>query len=129
MGNFSEVKDFKKGYFIANVDKELQTKFVVYSYNNNGSSKSETLIVQPLVSYDFTVDFSNENILINSNLQKNPVSINYNVYSVSPSSLRKVKHGVLNHHNSTIQISDLSKGSYILDINSGNKRKSVKFVK
>lgn len=124
-----EVKDFKKGYFIANVDKELQTKFVVYSYNNNGSSKSETLIVQPLVSYDFTVDFSNENILINSNLQKNPVSINYNVYSVSPSSLRKVKHGVLNHHNSTIQISDLSKGSYILDINSGNKRKSVKFVK
>lgn len=124
-----EVKDFKKGYFIANVDKELQTKFVVYSYNNNGSSKSDTLIVQPLVPYDFTVNFSNENILINSNLQKKLIPINYNIYSVSPFSLINVKRGVLNHHNSTIKISDLNNGSYILDINSGNKRKSVKFVK
>ncbi|MGF0098736.1 hypothetical protein ACQRD6_10390 [Prevotella sp. SGI.027] len=124
-----EVKDFQKGYFVANVDKELKTEFVAYSYNNNGSSKSETLIVPPLVSYDFIVDFSNENILINNNLQKKPVSINYNIYSVSPSSLRNVKRGVLNHHGSTIQISDLSNGSYILDISSGNKRKSVKFVK
>ena len=124
-----EVKDFKKGYFVANVDKELYTKFVVYSYNNNGSSKSETLVVQPLVQSDFTVNFSDDNIRINSNLQKESGSINYSIYSSSTSSLMRVKEGVLNSQNPAIQISDLSKGTYILDIKSGNKRKSVKFVK
>jgi hypothetical protein len=124
-----EVKDFKKGYFVANVDKELYTKFIVYSYNNNGSSKSETLVVQPLVQSDFTVNFSDDNIRINSNLQKESGSINYSIYSSSTSSLMRVKEGVLNSQNPAIQISDLSKGTYILDIKSGNKRKSVKFVK
>lgn len=124
-----EVKDFKKGYFVANVDKELYTKFVVYSYNNNGSSKSETLVVQPLVQSDFTVNFSDDNIRINSNLQKESGSINYSIYSSSTSSPMRVKEGVLNSQNPAIQINDLSKGTYILDIKSGNKRKSVKFVK
>lgn len=124
-----EVKDFKKGYFVANVDKELYTKFVVYSYNNNGSSKSETLVVQPLVQSDFTVNFSDDNIRINSHLQKESDSINYSIYSSSTSLPLRVKEGVLNSQNPAIQINNLSKGIYILDIKSGNKRKSVKFVK
>lgn len=44
-----EVPDFKKGYFTAVVDKELYTQFVIFSYNKNGSTKSETLTIEPLL--------------------------------------------------------------------------------
>lgn len=43
-----EVSDFKKGYFIANLDRELSTQLTVISYNDNGSTRSNTIIIPPI---------------------------------------------------------------------------------
>lgn len=124
-----EVTDFKKGYFVATVDKELFTEFVVYSYNNNGSTVSETLVVDPLVPYDFSIHLSSDKIVVNGNTRSGSRLFDYNIYTSSTTTLQHVKKGVISTTNPVIQISDLSKGAYILDVRSGNKQKSVKFVK
>lgn len=124
-----EVTDFKKGYFVATVDKELFTEFVVYSYNNNGSTVSETLVVDPLVPYDFSIHLSGDKIIVNGNTRNDSRLFNYNIYSSSTTTLQHVKKGVVSTTNPVIQTSDLSKGAYILDIKSGKKQKSVRFVK
>ena len=124
-----EVNDFKKGYFIANVEKDLSTKFVVYSYNKNGYAKSETLIVPPSVVYNSDVKINGNKISIDNGLLTKHGPINYAIYSTSPSSVIQVKEGVLKDKNTMIGISELAKGSYILVLKSGITSKSVKFVK
>ena len=52
-----EVPNFKKGYFTATVDKELYTQFAIYSYNNNGSTKSDYLTIEPLYTPDFVIAY------------------------------------------------------------------------
>lgn len=71
-----EVSDFKKGYFIATVDKELYSQFSIIAYNKNGNTRSETLIIEPLepVDYDFNVQISDNTINIentNSRISSN----------------------------------------------------------
>ncbi len=43
-----DVEDFKKGYFVATVDKEFSTSFTVISYNENGSTRSDAITIPPL---------------------------------------------------------------------------------
>ena len=105
------------------------TEFVVYSYNNNGSTVSETLVVDPLVPYDFSIHLSSDKIVVNGNTRSGSRLFDYNIYTSSTTTLQHVKKGVISTTNPVIQISDLSKGAYILDVRSGNKQKSVKFVK
>lgn len=40
--------DFRKGYFIANLDRECTTQLSVISYNDNGYKRSETITIPPL---------------------------------------------------------------------------------
>lgn len=43
-----DAEDFRKGYFVANVDKKAPTKFTVIAYNSNGYKRSETIEVPPV---------------------------------------------------------------------------------
>ena len=57
-----EVTDFKKGYFIATVDKDFTSTFTVTAYNNNGSTASKPYVLKPLsLQQNFDVEFTIEN--------------------------------------------------------------------
>ncbi len=127
-----EVPDFKKGYFTAIVDKELYTKFVVYSYNKNGYTKSEQLTIAPLSPFQqlYYIQIRNNTIILSSLSGDDQVnSSTYVIYSNSSNNITPIKEGVIETANCSIDISDLKSGSYILTIQSGNKRQSAKFIK
>ena len=56
-----EVKDFKKGYFTAIVDKEFSSQFTIVAYNDNGNVKSKTLTIEPLEPANLQTELSLEN--------------------------------------------------------------------
>lgn len=45
-----EIEDFRKGYFIANLDRELITDLTVIAYNDNGQKRSNTITIDPIGS-------------------------------------------------------------------------------
>ena len=127
-----EVPDFKKGYFTATVDKELYTQFVVYSYNKNGSTKSDYLTIEPLspIQELYNIQFENNAIKLSTHERNNQInSSKYTIYLNNLNNVSPVKKGVIETTNSTVDISNLKRGNYILSITSGKKHQNVKFVK
>ena len=127
-----EIPDFKKGYFTATVDKELYTQFVVYSFNKNGYAKSEEFVVEPLSPVEEFCRVRIDNDLIKLSLYERVTKqyeTTYAIYSNLPNSVNKIKQGVVDTSNCLINISDLEKGCYIMDIQSGKRHQCVKFVK
>lgn len=125
-----EVPDFKKGYFTATVDKELYTQFVVYSYNKNGSTKSDYLTIAPLSPIQQLYNVQIEGNTINlSSFQSNNQSDNsmYKIYSIN--SISPLIEGIVEMPNSVINISELRNGNYILKITSGTNHQTIKFTK
>ena len=62
-----EVPDFRKGYFTATVDREFTSTFTITAYNKNGSTKSETYVLQPLTpttSIDLKFNVNNDQIKV-----------------------------------------------------------------
>lgn len=43
-----EVTDFRKGYFLANLDRELETKLSITVYNENGYEQSNQITIAPI---------------------------------------------------------------------------------
>ncbi len=58
MGFFYDVYDFRKGYFVANLDRELSTKLRIFVYNDNGSRISNTITIPPIGWPDLEPSFS-----------------------------------------------------------------------
>lgn len=127
-----EVQDFKEGYFMAIVDKELYTQFTIHSYNKNGSTKSDFLTVAPLISavHLFDIHLGRNKIdmtySLTNDLFKNA---NYTIYSSSFNNVSPLKKGILENRKSTIDISDLNSGNYILIIQTDKGQQSLKFSK
>lgn len=127
-----EVQDFKEGYFMAIVDKELYTQFTIHSYNKNGSTKSDFLTVAPLISavHLFDIHLGRNKIdmtySLTNDLFKNT---NYTIYSSSFNNVSPLKKGILENRKSTIDISDLNSGNYILIIQTDKGQQSLKFSK
>ena len=127
-----EVHDFKKGYFTATVDKELYTQFAVYSYNKNGSTKSDYLTVSPLspVQQLFDIRLANNKIDVScSNLHSALKNAKYVIYSTTYNNVSPIKEGVIEETNNTIDISDIKSGNYILKIQSSENQQCLKFSK
>jgi hypothetical protein len=114
-----EVPDFKKGYFTATVDKELYTQFVVYSYNKNGTAKSETLTIDPLSPaqelYSVLID-NNSIALTRTRTKAANGNTSYVIYSNAITNATAVKKGMVDSSTNSINISDLKKGNYILRV-------------
>lgn len=127
-----EVTDFKKGYFLAEVDREYDTRFVITAYNENGSVSSDMYTFHPMTANYMNLQFVRKGDIIevrrsgsrrqNKNLIKDATIVNIlqngdNCKSIS-------------YDGNYIDISSLRTGTYtlnIVDIN-GNKH-SYKFVK
>ena len=127
-----EVSDFKKGYFTATVDKELYTRFAVYSFNKNGSTKSDYLTIAPLspVQQLFNVQIRNNKIyLMYSNGHKLPKNATYTIYSTTNNNISHLKKDAIESANSIIDISDIKSGYYILMIQTEYGQQSLKFSK
>ena len=125
-----DVEDFKRGYFVATVDKDFPTQFTVISYNENGTTRSNTITVPPVSE---TIDQGNINIKIGKhqiivdtdklNLEK----ISYRIDHLSPvQTVIPIKRLA---NDGIIDISQLQKGAYALTLfEDGEYKTSEKFM-
>lgn len=127
-----EVPDFKKGYFTAVVDKELYTQFVIFSYNKNGSTKSETLTIEPLLSIKKLYEVQIKDDLINLYQVSHKDIYDNTTFAIYPTllnSIHPLKEGVIETPVATININGLKRGSYVLRIKSGVNSQKIKFIR
>lgn len=126
-----EAEDFRKGYFIANLDRECSTTLTVICYNDNGFQRSNTIVI-PAIGYpteevSFTkvgetisIDGLSANELENDNLTYSIRNLTNAPIAVTGQSLDSNK----------IDVSNLSKGIYVLTIaNETEQIGTYKFVK
>lgn len=131
-----EVEDFKKGYFIATVDKEFYSWFTIVAENKNGSVRSETLEIAPLEpaeEYSFDVKISDETITIAGNsrrLYERNGLMRYEIAPLSGMVATTSLAGEIEENRAEIDIADLPGGVYLLNYyDRRGTRYSQKFVK
>lgn len=130
-----EVNDFKKGYFIATVDKEFSSKFTIIAYNKNGSTRSETVEIAPLEPvnqkieiqvYDNSIKIKNARICNSSN----KMLATYEIIPFDDRSIHILLQGHIKSNDTIINISTLKAGLYVLNYyDTRNVKHSVKFKK
>ena len=131
-----EVKDFKKGYFTATVDKEFSSQFTIIAYNDNGNVKSKTLTIEPLEPAKLRTELSLENNCIRistDNIRHKDKSLlrSYEIYRLD-NMLAPVRVGQVSESldGNILDIGDLRKGIYVISVcNIYNERCNMKFVK
>lgn len=117
-----EISDFRKGYFIANLDRECSTKLTVICYNDNGYQRSNTLTIPALGTSIGKLSFSikNDNITIDGiqELTMHSSNISYSITSLSKIN-KMIQSGRVSSN--TIEIDNLPNDYYILSVydNSG----------
>ena len=129
---YYDVEDFRKGYFVANLDRECTTKLSVTSYNINGSTKSETIII-PAIGYpedNITYNLNNNFIKVNG-FRDSQIANNKVTYAISsPANMFSSNQtGILNEDR-IIDTSSLPSGIYIISLSlEGSKKSNLKFIK
>lgn len=117
-----EISDFRKGYFIANLDRECATKLTVICYNDNGYQRSNTLTIPALGTSIGNISFirNDNNIIIEgvSELTLHSNNIGYSITCLSNIN-KMVQSGRVSSNK--IEIDNLPNDIYVLSIydNSG----------
>lgn len=130
-----EVYDFKKGYFVATVDKEFYSEFTIVAYNKNGSTRSETIEIAPLepASQNFEIQVLNDEIKIKNARKRNlPKTLlaSYEILPLNNYVSRSLLKGNIESNEPSINISSLRAGTYVLNYyDTRNIKHSVKFQK
>lgn len=126
-----DADDFRKGYFIANLDRECSTKLTVVSYNKNGFSRSNTITIPALGYSKSQITFNREGDSVNVDGLPFGVSttdnIHFSIVNLSnPSSI--VNSGVIDSNK--VYIGNLDKGMYVLTlVNESGQIGTYKFYK
>lgn len=125
-----EVSDFRKGYFIANLDRECSTQLTVTSYNDNGFQRSNTITIPAIGQEDENLQFHlNYNSIIISGLSQTLLREGAYTYAISNGLFPSIGIPIPLNSN-IINISGLSKGTYLLTIfKNGVKIDSFRFIK
>lgn len=131
MGFFYDVDDFRKGYFLANVDRELSTKIRIFVYNENGSRQSNTITIPPIGWPDLEPQFKYQDDAVTvesiSSRLIDKGNITYDIRNAV--SLSDAGHGTL-HSDRRIDLSSIGKGVYIVQIkNKGELIGTSKFAR
>lgn len=134
-----EVTDFKKGFFIATVDREYATTFTITAYNKNGSTVSYPYVLAPITpATNLTpqITIKNDEIKIKRSssrcINKEDI-VKYKICSgltddVAPKIVNQGSYNMSQDYG--INISNLRKGYYLLKIVEKNgKSRSYKFKK
>lgn len=106
------LSDIKSGKFTATVDKEYPTRFVITSYNKNGSTTSEEYVLNgilPIDNLELSFAYSNGLIHITSNSNRMNNDKLISSYTITPLSFL--------HQQSVEKTSALSSNSRIVDTN------------
>lgn len=127
---YYEVKDFKKGYFEAVVDRDYTSTFTITAYNKNGSTESYPYVLNPVDPSPVDVKFclKNQNINILTSRRRTRTLNDENLISkVKINSLETNEEIKLNRQNriDEINISPLPKGHYVLTVYDVYERKHV----
>ena len=133
---YYEVPDFKKGFFVATVDKELSSEFRIRAYNSKGNvwSNKYTLPALQSSSNGFTPEFriTDENISVRakaSRLYDKELYRDYIIRRLSTHSYNLVSEGMINS-DGNINISSLPNALYSLEVTDINGVKhTMKFTK
>lgn len=114
-----EITDFKKGYFIANVDKECKSEFTITAYNKNGITKSDVYTLRPLtlVKPDWGVEIDKNDLIIfdKNNIENNLSDALSNIRITKVHSSRMQNKNIVIDKlttNNRIDISSFSNGIY-----------------
>ena len=131
--SFSYVpEEFRKGYFIASLDRELTTKLIVTSYNKYGQKDSQTLVIPPMGYPDMDVTFK---VRCNSVMVEGVTSRQIEQKRVSYMLATPMNTGVpvteaMLGADRCVDTSSLPKGIYVLTvIRDGEAVGTTKFVK
>ncbi|MCM1223321.1 MAG: hypothetical protein NC311_16685 [Muribaculaceae bacterium] len=126
-----EVKDFRKGYFTANLDRECDTQITVICYNENGYSRSNTVPI-PAIGYSSPMSLSLSNK--GGYIQITGLD-NYSNYSDISYTIQNLSTGLMPVQNASlpgnqIGISNLPDGIYSIAVYQDNNQIDVfKFIK
>ncbi len=109
-----DVPDFKNGYFETDVETDKQTTFTAIAYNENGSTKSLPLVIQPLTtstSSAFSFYFDGNTISI-SGAGTDGHEIAYEISPLIASGYGHSAQGYV--ADGCVDVSDLPKGLYVI---------------
>ncbi|MCD8318789.1 MAG: hypothetical protein LUC45_08155 [Paraprevotella sp.] len=130
-----EVDDFKKGYFVATVDKEFYSEFTIVAYNKNGGTRSETVEIAPLepAEESFDVQVFRDEIKIKNTRKRNlskQLLTSYEIRPLNDYAVRSSLKGDITGNEPSIDISSLPVGTYVLNYyDTRHAQHSVKFRK
>lgn len=127
------VTDFKNGYFETSVKKNKWTKFTAVGYNDNGSTKSDELII-PAISAtissqqdNLNISISNKTIKVTTNLNDDTRQVKYSILSPQISADYPAQQGIINIGDN-IDIASLSPGLYIVVCTTETASETQKFL-
>ncbi len=112
-----EVSDFRKGYFVANLDRELSTQLTAVCYNENGFVRSNTITI-PAIGYtnnSLQVERAGDEITI-SNIAQNLLESGAVSYSLRNLTNLTGQEKSGNISEPKIYIDDLASGVYLLTL-------------
>lgn len=119
-----EVQDFKKGYFIATVDKDFVSTFTITAYNKNGTTVSYPYVLQPLSSSEKThLNFIKEGNIIRIGTSARSILCQDQISSYDIRPLNSVGIGTdacvgrFSMEGNSIDVTSLEKGYYVLIVN------------
>lgn len=126
-----EVYDFRKGYFIANLDRELTTQLKVISYNANGYATSNIITIPPLGYADNAVLFTHDDNYITIEGVSKRILESGQLSCVATNISRPgASMETLRIQDNQISINDLSAGIYVLSMfNNKDKIGEYKFIR
>ena len=128
--SISLISDFKKGRFLATVDKEYESEFTLVAYNSDGFKRSDALVVEPLEPAELRLSVDNDHISVTYGHKNKQVSeCTYEITSLSKNAVSrpiKVEKKCLN---GMIPLSELNAGLSIVKVTHPNgKSASIKVL-
>ena len=134
-----EVQNFKNGYFNATIDNRFDNELKVISYNKNGSTISEPLVIKGTSFEKWDKDITDDNIIIGPPIGWNDPdgkflrklgTVSYDITPISGFSSAKSISGECETVPLKINISSLPAGTYTLNLYMmKGKKHSIKFMK
>ncbi|MBP3471349.1 MAG: hypothetical protein J6K41_03825 [Paraprevotella sp.] len=134
-----EVQNFKDGYFNATIDNRFDNELKVISYNKNGSTISEPLVIKGTSFEKWDKDITDDNIIIgppigwddpDGKFLRKLGTVSYDITPISGFSSAKSVSGECETVPLKINISSLPAGTYTLNLYMmKGKKHSIKFMK
>lgn len=126
-----EIEDFRKGYFIANLDRELKTNLTVIAYNDNGQRRSNTITINPIGSLNNSIAIRYSGHMVEfDGLNEKLIESGRFKYSLTRLNELSVSEDIKTISSNSIDMSSALSGIYVLSLyKDSEKIRTFKFSK